>query len=219
MSRRGFTLIELLVVIAIIAILASILFPVFARAREKARQTSCLSNSKQLVIAVNAYAQDYDEMLPNEDYDYNSNGTTNEDGLDGTWRSAIMPYCKNAQIFICASHRPSDRFDGSVADYGQDASYAINDVHQGMTGGTPPRGGSLGAVEDASSVIFLLESDGASEIGGGDYTSHGWTQSGQAPTRHNGGANYGFVDGHAKWLKPSVVCPASGDCLLTNEIE
>jgi len=62
--RRGFTLIELLVVIAIIAILAAILFPVFARAREKARQSSCLSNVKQLDLAVQMYIQDYDEMLP-----------------------------------------------------------------------------------------------------------------------------------------------------------
>ena len=64
MSRRGFTLIELLVVIAIIAILAAILFPVFAKAREKARQTSCLSNVKQLGLGLMMYAQDYDEKLP-----------------------------------------------------------------------------------------------------------------------------------------------------------
>ena len=64
MSRRGFTLIELLVVIAIIAILAAILFPVFAKAREKARQTSCLSNLKQLGLSFLMYAQDYDELLP-----------------------------------------------------------------------------------------------------------------------------------------------------------
>ena len=64
MSRRGFTLIELLVVIAIIAILAAILFPVFAKAREKARQASCLSNVKQMCLALMQYAQDYDETLP-----------------------------------------------------------------------------------------------------------------------------------------------------------
>ena len=219
MNRRGFTLIELLVVIAIIAILASILFPVFARAREKARQTSCLSNSKQLAVAVTMYAQDYDEMLLEEDYDYNSNGAYNEVGLDGTWRSALMPYVKNVQIFICPSHKPTSRFDGSTFDYGQNASYAINDVHQSMPGVTCPRGSSLGAMEDASAVIFFLESDGAPEIGGGTYITHGWLQGGTAPTRHNGGANYAFVDGHAKWLKPSAVCPASGDCLLSCESE
>ncbi|MEI6502143.1 MAG: DUF1559 domain-containing protein [Armatimonadota bacterium] len=217
--RRGFTLIELLVVIAIIAILASILFPVFAKAREKARQSSCLSNTKQLCLALLSYAQDYDEMVPDEDYDYNHNGAFNEAGLDGTWRAAITPYCKNVQIFICPSHKPTTPFDGSMGDYGQNASFAINDVHQGMPGVTCPRGSSLGAVQDASSVIIFLESDGASELGGGDFVTHGWVQTGNAPTRHNGGANYSFMDGHAKWLKPNVVCRTSGDCLLSCEQE
>ena len=119
----------------IIAILASILFPVFARAREKARQTSCLSNQKQLAMACSMYAQDYDEEIVNEDYDYSANGTTNEAGVDGTWRSALLPYVKNTQIFICASHKPAATvFNGSTYDCGQNASYAINDVHQSMPG-------------------------------------------------------------------------------------
>jgi len=219
MRRHGFTLIELLVVIAIIAILAAILFPVFARAREKARQSSCMSNIKQLGTACLMYAQDYDEILPDEDYDYNGNGTYNEAGADGTWRAAILPYVKNVQLYFCPSHRPSNRFDGSINDCGLNASYAINDVHQGMPGVTCPRGNSLGIVEDASAVIILLESDGSWEIGGGTYITHGWRQSGSAPTRHNDGANYAFVDGHAKWLKPSAVCPTTGDCLLSCEKE
>ena len=93
--RRGFTLIELLVVIAIIAILAAILFPVFAKAREKARQSSCLSNVKQLALAVMSYTQDYDEMLP-ASYKYNSPGAT-------YWSETILPYIKNSQIFKCPS--------------------------------------------------------------------------------------------------------------------
>ena len=84
MRKQGFTLIELLVVIAIIAILASILFPVFARAREKARQTSCLSNMKQLGLACSMYAQDYDELLPTEDYNWNNNADSNEALIDGS---------------------------------------------------------------------------------------------------------------------------------------
>jgi prepilin-type N-terminal cleavage/methylation domain-containing protein/prepilin-type processing-associated H-X9-DG protein len=94
---RGFTLIELLVVIAIIAILAAILFPVFARAREKARQTSCLSNVKQLDLAALMYAQDYDEWLPCDYYACNS--STTHARLVGQ----ILPYIKNQQIMYCPS--------------------------------------------------------------------------------------------------------------------
>jgi prepilin-type N-terminal cleavage/methylation domain-containing protein/prepilin-type processing-associated H-X9-DG protein len=226
MHRRGFTLIELLVVIAIIAILASILFPVFARAREKARQTSCLSNTKQLVLAVVSYAQDYDELLPTEDYNYGGDGNTAL--VDGSWRGAIMPYCKNVQLFICPSHRPSPGtygiFDGRYNDCGMVASYAINDGHQGLAGQSgapsPPRGQSLGVCEDASSVIFLIESTGPDDDQTtADKSTHGWVPTAANFTRHNGGANYSFVDGHAKWLKPTVICPTSGDCLLSVEQE
>ena len=94
--KRGFTLIELLVVIAIIAILAAILFPVFARAREKARQTSCLSNVKQLTLGFMMYAQDYDEYirsayLPGPDSHYWS------------WMFGIEPYVKNDHVYACPS--------------------------------------------------------------------------------------------------------------------
>ncbi len=91
-ARNGFTLIELLVVIAIIAILAAILFPVFAQAREKARAIACLSNTKQLAIGVVQYAQDYDEVLPVAGYNAQ---------LRGRWQWQIFPYVKNEQVFTC----------------------------------------------------------------------------------------------------------------------
>jgi prepilin-type N-terminal cleavage/methylation domain-containing protein/prepilin-type processing-associated H-X9-DG protein len=96
-SANGFTLIELLVVIAIIAILAAILFPVFAQARAKARQISCLSNQKQLGTALSMYVQDYDETLPAQTFDYN-------DDEKGIW-NLIMPYTKNMEIWTCPSQR------------------------------------------------------------------------------------------------------------------
>jgi len=125
--RSGFTLIELLVVIAIIAILASILFPVFAQAREKARQTACISNNKQLSTATLMYSQDYDELYPMAfgyynglgwlypyigDVPYNSNCTNGvcgpswTTGMSSYWANAVQPYSKNYNILLCPSAAP-----------------------------------------------------------------------------------------------------------------
>jgi len=102
-SAQGFTLIELLVVIAIIAILAAILFPVFAQAREKARQTSCLSNEKQIGLSLLMYVQDYDEQFPSGSKLSFPNGPNNLNayvyGLG--WAGQIYPYTKSAQILKC----------------------------------------------------------------------------------------------------------------------
>lgn len=216
--RKGFTLIELLVVIAIIAILAAILFPVFARAREKARQASCLSNLKQLTLACVAYAQDYDEQLSWEELDLNGSGSM--DAGDMTWRSQILPYVRNTQIFFC----PSDRsptgtlYTGQTGDFATVAGYAINVSHWDPGSPTQPTGSSLGQIEDASSVVFLWESTGSHKVGQ-QANTHGYVRTDAAAIRHNGGQNSGFTDGHAKWMKPSALCPASGDCLLSIEIE
>src|SRR5881409_6940 len=95
--RRAFTLIELLVVIAIIAILAAILFPVFAQAREKARQTACLSNMKQIGIGLIMYASDYDSQYPPSQL-----GTNGAPNLV-SWPQIMQPYIKNEQVFVCPS--------------------------------------------------------------------------------------------------------------------
>src|SRR5467141_3768400 len=98
-ARRGFTLIELLVVIAIIAILAAILFPVFAQAREKARQTTCLSNLRQVGLGLQMYAQDYEEVLPT------SVDVANfaDPKAPTSFLSALIPYIKSKAIFVCPS--------------------------------------------------------------------------------------------------------------------
>jgi len=218
--RKGFTLIELLVVIAIISILAAILFPVFARAREKARQSNCLSNIKQLDLAMLMYAQDYDELIPYDDLDYNQDG--NENAGDGTWRGMLRPYCKNTQLYFCPSKKMSGTsvFDGSWDDFGMTAGYAMNVAHweDGPAAGhTAPYGKALGQVEDTAACIIFFESDSSHSIG--PSTADLWVPSDDWAKRHNDGANYAFVDGHAKWLKPNQLEPSSGDWLTTIEIE
>ena len=221
MRQRGFTLIELLVVIAIIAILASILFPVFSRAREKARQTSCLSNVKQLDLGCQMYAQDYDEMIPSNVYDANASGT--QDAGDYTWRTGILPYVRNAQIFQCPSKRMANAFSGGMdfdpTGVNNNSGYAINVAHWDTSAPpTPPYNQALGSVEDASACILIMEGAGT-ESRGPESNTRGWAPTDEPATRHNGGANYGFVDGHAKMQLPSVIDKASGDSLVSMEQE
>jgi prepilin-type N-terminal cleavage/methylation domain-containing protein/prepilin-type processing-associated H-X9-DG protein len=115
-TRSGFTLIELLVVIAIIAILAAILFPVFAQAREKARTASCLSNIKQLTLGMMMYSQDYDERFPEWRWDQNfesswgDKGNVSPNNATTIWYYAIYPYVKNGQVYTCPSATTRVRF-------------------------------------------------------------------------------------------------------------
>ncbi len=216
--RRGFTLIELLVVIAIIAILAAILFPVFARAREKARQASCQSNLKQIGIAAAMYSQDYDEICV-----YTHAEVDGADGFSGTdysWRVSLLPYIRNVQIFQCASYRPGNRFDGSNPDVGLNGGYAMNAVHWEAGSPTPPSGCSDSAVWDASNVITFTDyNDGITIANESGSNAHGFVREDAGGVRHNGGANYCFYDGHVKFLKPTAVNCAAGNCQWCIEVE
>jgi len=205
MRRRGFTLIELLVVIAIIAILAAILFPVFARAREKARQTSCTSNLKQLSTAAMMYAQDYDETwVPWAVWD----GTNMRNNW---WAQCLEPYCKNTQLFACPS-KPSawNNCACGAAEAPRPVAYGVN-CGEGGQGGTqmPNWHGTMwqamASLEKPSETIWIGDSDCVNLGPGHLYDS---TQGGTCPNyamRHNDGTNFGFADGHVKFMKPQSI--------------
>lgn len=190
-QREGFTLIELLVVIAIISILASILFPVFARAREKGRQTACLSNTRQIVMAARMYASDYDEILP-------------WGSIAGQlWHETIYPYTRNRQIYVCPSRQ--DRVMG----------YAVNPFLSGTSEGTlfdpsvkiyvgdvPPE--AIGATANSPGSEYWIN-DLNNDIGAPDDNSFGTCAEGPFPERHNDGLNWGYADGHSKWARESQV--------------
>jgi len=227
-SRRAFTLIELLVVIAIIAILAAILFPVFARAREAARQSACLSNLRQMSSATAMYVQDY------EAYPLYSSGPDR-------WHSLLQPYIKNEQVRVCPS--AGIRYDVRNQSYGYNYQYLARDAARGGTGGV-----GEAVIEYPADTIAIADSGGTGGWQQGPlpwapspdstcdrlynhgYTIDppflppspgnrwgtscaisnplpGWPGAGHtriAP-RHHGGANIAFCDGHAKWMRTEVL--------------
>jgi len=209
-GRKGFTLIELLVVIAIIAILAAILFPVFARARENARRSACQSNLRQIALSIKQYLGDYDEKFP-------------PDGAGGPvesrWAYAVQPYAKNEQLFQC----PSDNNKGIGTTMEQRAiANGFTDYWYNFNLGpeeTPPGSGIFKPVSESqlpyiSSVV--LNGDGELSGSNASYTrSSVPNPGGPEPTggwRHLEGANYSFADGHVKWLKPRVVLRGDSGC-------
>lgn len=208
---RGFTLIELLVVIAIIAILAAILFPVFARAREKARQTSCLSNVKQLCLAALMYAQDYDEWLPCDYYACNS--STTHARLVGQ----ILPYMKNQQILYCPSAAKMGIADIVMNEANMAAgniSYYYFSYDQVPSTVQPPAPDNStfishsflrlfpGVTPANSPRVLALNSDmtySASEIWMWSDPFYGATFPVKIHSAAFGSNNIGFLDGHAKF--------------------
>jgi len=180
--RKGFTLIELLVVIAIIAILAAILFPVFARAREKARQASCSSNLKQLALGWLMYVQDYDERCMAVCWGTGNTCWDRRDLAQGG--RALMPYSKNEQIYFCPSaEKPSD----SSA-----SSYNTNRV----IGWTPKK---LSVLQEPSRTLLFGEGNGLRWMPYNPTCCGGNAGHKGMKPNHNEGANCAYTDGHVKW--------------------
>ena len=220
----AFTLIELLVVIAIIAILAAILFPVFAQARAKARETACLSNMKQLAAGMIMYAQDYDDVFPDIWRDF---GTPGYPG----WAQRTYPYVKNDNIFFCPDGpKCVPQAIAGPQGIGGGGNVAAN-IYLGTS--TP-----LSQVAQTSNLMVVAET-GVSDWGtnglfvrsadttewwGGNNDLYGIrcgqnydaadsivVNMGYSPWainwRHQGGANFVFGDGHARWKKQGSLKP------------
>jgi prepilin-type N-terminal cleavage/methylation domain-containing protein/prepilin-type processing-associated H-X9-DG protein len=209
-SDRGFTLIELLVVIAIIAILAAILFPVFAQARAKARQAVCLSNMKQLGTGLMMYAQDYDETLPLNDYIGNGLAPLigwRDPRSGDSWCSGIFPYVKNSQVYVCPEAVP---YLDPTVPWRSTAKIEDGMVSYLMNYAT--RGRALAAVPAPADLIFLHEGDRRWRVchcrpRPATPTASKYTEINYDfyDTRHNSGATLLFCDGHAKWRKKSAI--------------
>ena len=251
--KKGFTLIELLVVIAIIAILAAILFPVFAQAREKARQTQCLSNCKQLGTGLQLYVDDWDETLP---FMTNKNisrwdGSKIPDsvmtnypgypltelgfklwGFAGdcwTWADCIFPYVKNLALYTCPS---GQAINGSYVK--KKMGYAYNIILSYDEGAnafkydasmSDCKTYALSSIKHPSELVFIGDNLQFSQSVGSKYWSciyicaktasdynynndyQGSNRQWDSSNRHNGGQNYTFCDGHAKYYKKGAEGP------------
>jgi prepilin-type N-terminal cleavage/methylation domain-containing protein/prepilin-type processing-associated H-X9-DG protein len=189
-SKRGFTLIELLVVIAIIAILAAILFPVFARARENARRASCASNLKQIGIGLRMYVQDNDQWLPRRQYSltvYPWNAAASRMGLS--------PYIKSSAVWVCPSNPAARIASNNSAFDGLPRSYAANDFSSDRGPFGETRAINWREIKQPSQVIMFTESATQTENYDIWYSSN--TLFG-----HMGRTNFLFGDGHVKAMLP-----------------
>ena len=202
-TRQGFTLIELLVVIAIIAILAAILFPVFARARENARRSSCQSNLKQLGLGIIQYTQDYDEKYPSGEMGYNNPGTG---AVQATWDTVVQPYIKSSQIIVCPSDSAGTSPPAGHPIYGANAKRSYSAIHQVFGNlGANQQPLSLAAVPASSMTIMLAERD--QFFPSSNWTAYSYFNAiapSQLPFRHLETGTFLYADGHVKSIKGPV---------------
>ncbi|NLB96302.1 MAG: DUF1559 domain-containing protein [Armatimonadetes bacterium] len=209
-STRGFTLIELLVVIAIIAILAAILFPVFARARENARKANCQSNLKQLGTAFTSYAQDYNETLPSFNAYFSP---------PMFFQTLLEPYLKNTEVWTCPSAR-----NKYWATYGvppemvtnRTVTYGVNDIFLLPGNGISAndffgraRVAKTMAMIERPAEVFVLGDSGYYTIWMRQITGGTLVMDSNSLNRirfpHGEGANFAFADGHVKWYNEQGV--------------
>lgn len=217
-KRSGFTLIELLVVIAIIAILAAILFPVFARARENARRTSCMSNLKQIGLGVLQYCQDYDETYPRNWGDgvalqtdpgapgykllTRDQAAANPAGRFLSWMDFIYPYVKSTQLFVCPSATsnstaPSYGYSGAIGGY-------FKHSYTGATYVAARPAATMAELKRPAEGIMVVDYNSLYGWAAGATDVPGFARSTVASTNqlvapHLDGGSFCYADGHVKW--------------------
>ena len=225
--KTGFTLIELLVVIAIIAILAAILFPAFARARENARRASCQSNLKQIGLGIMQYTQDYDERMPNQlhgfpyeggndvkDYSTGNPNVAGTNSLKGAnWILMIQPYVKSWQLFKCPSTTPNTLpLNLEYAPSGNnDSNYAINGMATTDASSGTLQARSIASISNTAGLIAVQElqysySHAFARPWYKDANTLNDATRADYASLHFDGSNLLFFDGHVKWKKQSRIC-------------
>jgi prepilin-type N-terminal cleavage/methylation domain-containing protein len=211
MRKRGFTLIELIVVIAIIAILAAILFPVFAQARAKARQTTCVSNLRQIGTGLMMYVQDYDGRYPIFAF------VNCRPGYDAIWTNEVLPYTKNDRIFVCPNIqppysttngvRPGSPWKPGVCPGGIPTSYMMASF---MTDRGEPE------IPQTAEQVYVFDGVGGSDLWAptqvcgaapGSKEANGWLC--RFLMVHNDGSSVLSADGHAKWFHGRAISNSS----------
>lgn len=213
--KKAFTLIELLVVIAIIAILAAILFPVFAQARERARSVSCLSNTKQMGLAVMMYSQDYDETyfwqpwpgVQNPDWNF----PIQQPSIG--WYDVLQPYVKNQGIFKCPSN--NDAYYNGNYPLNYKVTYGLNELlfgYHAISQATLESPADIAMIADANSIWATFIGELVQDPDG--VMRRYWLRSDQitwiyGTPRHFDGINAIFADGHAKYGGKTTVANPS----------
>ena len=202
--RHGFTLVELLVVMAVIVILATMLYPGVAKARSKANQTVCLSNVRQLSMAILMYAQDYGGRLLPAAQSRLDQGAGPETLI---WPAYLAPYAQSTEIFICPEAKGESFYADTWAERGR-LSIGLNRDLEERTTNTPY---PLGAIDEPATTILLADST-PGDTNSPEKARGFQVQADRPPNtksgigeRHNGGTNVGFLDGHARWYPSSRI--------------
>ncbi|MGQ9525340.1 MAG: DUF1559 family PulG-like putative transporter [Armatimonadota bacterium] len=215
--RSAFTLIELLVVIAIIAILAAILFPVFARAREKARQTTCLNNLKQLGTGFQMYIDDWDGGFPFAGRPTQPRGwvITKDHWIIDVRQGSLFPYVKTVAAYVCPSETPRNQADRNSPTF---LSYSMNaELFTPDSPYNPDLPLSISDVSEPAETILLMEENEMTSVGGGGLND-GWFfprhQNDFPANRHTGGGNWLLADQHAKWYKADAILDRVGSRII-----